>query len=71
MARKRHELLKLGPGAIILPDSIIAKKPAQGPIEALEWLAYVDFSYIAATAELGDFYELFDFLRKSEKIYCS
>jgi hypothetical protein len=33
-------------------------------------LAVVDFGYIAASAEAGDHLELFDFLRRTERIYC-
>jgi hypothetical protein len=69
--KKRGEVLREGDNAII-PGKTIKKKTGEraDDVRASDWLALIDYAYVRACIELEEFNELFEFLRKTEKVYC-
>lgn len=68
--KKRTEVLREGENSIIKGSTIVHRKGEAQDAKAKDWLAVIDYAYVRACIELGEFNELFDFLRKNETIYC-
>ena len=68
--KKRAEVLREGENSIIKGSTIVRRRGENQDVKAKDWLAVIDYAYIRACIELGEFNELFDFLRKNETVYC-
>jgi hypothetical protein len=69
--KKRAEILREGDSSLINGNTIVRRSDSSVEnVKAKDWLAIVDYAYVRACIELDDLFELFDFLRKSTRVYC-
>lgn len=55
----------------VIPSTKVKRKnPSKEDVKVSKWLEYIDYSLVRSMLELEEYYDLFDFMRKQDKLYC-